>query len=138
MDSFVRKKVTQMEQSILWPMTNQGHSKSSKNKDICNCFKQLGKLNSYMLSIISSIYDRSKYMNPHGKITQLYIWARLLSDQEMIDFTSNCNFIVNKSGEKSYIVIGFQIPYLCKKKVIVFLSNTQISFLIGMDLIVKP
>ena len=90
-----------------------------------------------MLSIISSIYDRSKYMNPHGKITQLYIWARLLSDQEMIDFTSNCNFMVNKSGEKSYMV-GLQIPYLCKKKVIVFLSNTQISFLIGMDLIVKP
>ena len=39
-------------------------------------------------------------MNPHGKMTQLFFWARILSKEEMTDFTGTCNFSVNFNGKK--------------------------------------
>ena len=38
-------------------------------------------------------------MNPHGKMTQLFFWARILSKEEMTDFTGTCNFSVNFNGK---------------------------------------
>ena len=37
--------------------------------------------------------------SPHGMVTQLNIWARMLSDSEMKQFTSNCSSTSDKKGK---------------------------------------
>ena len=62
----------------------------------------------YYYSIIysHSIYDEGISQNPHGKLTQLYFWARILSDKEMADFTGNCSFVVDKTGNLVLMLIN--------------------------------
>ena len=36
--------------------------------------------------------------NPHGKITQMYFWAREMSANEMLQFTGSCNHSLDKTG----------------------------------------
>ena len=52
-------------------------------------------------SILFRIYHDVPHpkLNPHGKLTQLYFWARLLTDDEMIEFTHTCLNQINKTGK---------------------------------------
>ena len=40
-------------------------------------------------------------MTPHGRLTQLYFWSRILDGKEIERFTNDCTTIVNKTGEES-------------------------------------
>ena len=52
----------------------------------------------YSAIFIFSIYF-GKNQNPHGMMTQLHFWSRILSDEEMHAFTGNCYFILNRTGK---------------------------------------
>ena len=62
-----------------------------------------------------------------GKISQFYLWNRLLDSKEMLVFTGSCNFTINKKGK---ILEKGNIPEV--KKYSSCLTAKQACFLIGI------
>ena len=69
-------------------------------------FVSQGKISIYRsdppIISIPRIYDNGLYPDtlPHGKVSRIYFWSRLLTQIEMTDVTKSCTFEVNTTGNK--------------------------------------
>ena len=51
-----------------------------------------------------SMYGKQNSFSPNGMITQLYLWSRILLDNEMEQFTGNCESTIVKKGTYKNII----------------------------------